>query len=87
MSWSGHRRAHGRYRRPGYCPAEPVFSHHFKMDPDTLDFEIGVPVTKPVSPAGRLKTGPTVRDLGGTHCLPGKTSTGMSWDACDRLRA
>jgi effector-binding domain-containing protein len=27
------------------------------MDPDTFDFEIGVPVTGPVSPAGRVKPG------------------------------
>ena len=41
----------------GVAPAGPVFSHHFRMDPDTFDFEIGVPVTEPVSPAGRVKPG------------------------------
>lgn len=41
----------------GIAPAGPVFSHHFRMDPDIFDFEIGVPVTKPVSPAGRVKPG------------------------------
>src|SRR5579864_4359253 len=41
----------------GVAPAGPVFSHHFKMDPETFDFEIGVPVPKPVSPVGRVKPG------------------------------
>jgi effector-binding domain-containing protein len=41
----------------GIAPAGPVFSHHFKMDPKIFDFEIGVPVTKPVSPAGRVQPG------------------------------
>jgi effector-binding domain-containing protein len=41
----------------GVAPAGPVFSHHFRMDPDTFDFEVGVPVAKPVSPVGRVKPG------------------------------
>lgn len=41
----------------GMTPAGPVFSHHLRMDPDTFDFEIGVPVTAPVSAAGRVKPG------------------------------
>jgi effector-binding domain-containing protein len=41
----------------GVAPAGPVFSHHFKMDPDIFDFEIGVPVTAPVAAAGRMKPG------------------------------
>jgi effector-binding domain-containing protein len=41
----------------GIVPAGPVFSHHFRMDPGIFDFEIGVPVNKPVSPAGRVKPG------------------------------
>jgi effector-binding domain-containing protein len=39
----------------GIGPAGPVFSHHRRMDPDIFDFEIGVPVTKPVTPVGRVK--------------------------------
>lgn len=39
----------------GIGPAGPVFSHHFRMDPDTFDFEVGVPVRAPVSAAGRVK--------------------------------
>ncbi|HEX4945025.1 MAG TPA: GyrI-like domain-containing protein [Usitatibacteraceae bacterium] len=41
----------------GIGPAGPVFSHHFRMDPATFDFEVGVPVTAPVTPVGRVKPG------------------------------
>lgn len=37
------------------APAGPWFSHHLKMDPDIFDFEISVPVTKPVVAAGRVQ--------------------------------
>lgn len=39
----------------GIAPAGAVFSHQFKMSPDQFDFEVGVPVSKPVSPMGRVK--------------------------------
>lgn len=35
----------------------PWFSHHLRMDPEIFDFEIGVPVAAPVTPAGRMKPG------------------------------
>src|SRR5690606_25358784 len=35
-------------------PAGPFFSHHFRMDPDVFDFEVGVPVEAPITPAGRV---------------------------------
>ena len=41
----------------GIAPAGPLFSHHFKMDPAIFDFEVGVPVDAPVSPAGRVQVG------------------------------
>jgi effector-binding domain-containing protein len=41
----------------GVAPAGPIFSHHFRMDPDTFDCEIGVPVAAPISAAGRVKPG------------------------------
>ncbi len=41
----------------GIGPAGPVFSHHFRMVPDIWDFEVGVPVTGPVTPVGRVKAG------------------------------
>lgn len=41
----------------GIAPAGPWYTHHLRMDPTVFDFEIGVPVTSPVSPAGRVKPG------------------------------
>jgi effector-binding domain-containing protein len=41
----------------GVTPVGPIFSHHFRMDPQTFDFEIGVPVDEPVEPAGRVRSG------------------------------
>ena len=38
----------------GVGPAGPVFDLHFRMDPKVFDFEVGVPVSSPVSPAGRV---------------------------------
>ena len=41
----------------GIAPAGPVFSHHFRMDPKTFDFEVGLPVAAPVFATGRVKPG------------------------------
>ena len=41
----------------GIKPVGPWFSHHLKMDPKTFDFEIGVPVDKPIEVSGRVKPG------------------------------
>ena len=41
----------------GIRPTGPWFDHHFTMAPDHWDFEIGVPVSVPVAPAGRVKPG------------------------------
>jgi effector-binding domain-containing protein len=41
----------------GISPAGPWFTHHLRMDPATFDFEIGVPVTSPVAPSGRVSPG------------------------------
>ncbi len=41
----------------GIGSGEPWFSHHFRMDPETFDFEIGVPVTAPVIATGRVQPG------------------------------
>ena len=38
----------------GVAPTGPWFSHHFRMDPATFDFEVGVPVSAPVKPTGRV---------------------------------
>jgi effector-binding domain-containing protein len=41
----------------GIGPAGPAFSRHFKWDPDEFDFEVGVPVSAPVTPTGRVTAG------------------------------
>lgn len=41
----------------GAEPAGPWFTHHLQMDPETFDFEIGVPVKTPVVAAGRVQPG------------------------------
>ncbi len=41
----------------GLKPAGPVFSHHFTLSPEIFDFEVGVPVSKAFTPAGRVKAG------------------------------
>jgi effector-binding domain-containing protein len=38
-------------------PAGPWFTHHLKMDPAIFDFEICVPVNKPIKSAGRVQPG------------------------------
>ena len=41
----------------GVAAAGPLFSHHFRMDPEVFDFEVGVPVAEPVQSDGRLEAG------------------------------
>lgn len=41
----------------GIGPAGAFFSHHFRMDPGIFDFVVGVPVSAPVSPTGRVEAG------------------------------
>ncbi|PWF47927.1 GyrI-like domain-containing protein [Massilia glaciei] len=70
----------------GVGPAGPVFSHHFRMEPGLFDFEVGVPVSGPVAPAGRVKAGalPAARVArtvlhGGYEGLPGGWGQFMEW--------
>jgi effector-binding domain-containing protein len=41
----------------GQTPAGPWLTHHFSFPPGQFDFEICVPVEKPIAPAGRVKPG------------------------------
>lgn len=41
----------------GIAATGPWFSHHYRMDPATFDFDVGVPVASPVSPAGEVRPG------------------------------
>ena len=39
----------------GIAPAGPLFSRHLRIDPAIFDFEISVPVSATVTPAGRVR--------------------------------
>ena len=39
----------------GVKPTGPMFSHHFRMSPETFDLEVGVPVAAPITASGRVK--------------------------------
>ncbi len=41
----------------GIAAAGAWYTHHFRMDPNVFDFEIGVPVASPVSASGRVQPG------------------------------
>jgi effector-binding domain-containing protein len=41
----------------GITPTAAVFAHHLQMSPDTFDFEVGLPVSTPVTAVGRVKPG------------------------------
>ena len=43
--------------KQGIGPVGAVFAHHFGMTPGIFNFEVGVPVSGPVSPTGRVKAG------------------------------
>ena len=53
----GYREVMAAVAAQGIAPVGPWFTHHLQMDPDTFDFEIGVPVATPVAAAGRVKPG------------------------------
>lgn len=41
----------------GIEPSGPWFTHHFRIVPEIFEFEICVPVDKPVKPVGRVQPG------------------------------
>ena len=52
----------------GLAPAGAVFSHHFRMDPEFFDFEVGIPVEGIVEPSGRVKEG-KLRSVKAAHTV------------------
>ena len=70
----------------GVGPAGPWYTRHFRMDPEVFDFEIGVPVSGTVEPAGRVAPGErpggkVVRTVyhGGYEGLPGGWGEFEAW--------
>lgn len=41
----------------GLSPQGPMFVHHLKLSSQDFDFEVGFPVSAPITPAGRVKPG------------------------------
>ena len=68
----------------GVTPTGPWFSHHFRMDPATFDFEVGVPVSGPVNAAGRVATSqlPATR-VARTVYRGGYEGLGAAWGELD----
>jgi effector-binding domain-containing protein len=68
----------------GITPTGPWFSHHFCMDPNVFDFEIGVPVAAEVAPRGRVKPGqlPAAR-VARTTYVGGYEGLGSAWGEFD----
>lgn len=68
----------------GLTPAGPFFSHHLRMDPDVFDFEIGVPVSAAITPAGRVTAGrlPAAR-VARTTYHGGYGGLGAAWSEFD----
>lgn len=53
----GYREVMAAVAAQGIAPVGPWLTHHLRMDPDTFDFEICVPVAAPISAAGRVQPG------------------------------
>lgn len=53
----GHAELMATLGRQGITPAGRWFTHHLKLDPAVFDFEIGVPVERPVEAIGRVAPG------------------------------
>lgn len=80
--------------RQGIAPAGPLFDHHFSAPDTHFDFEIGVPVSKPVVPNGRVipSERPAFRAVkavlvGGYENLPEAWPELMQWIAEQGLQA
>ena len=78
----------------GIAATGPWFSHHFRIDPTSFDFEVGVPVASPVAPAGRVTAGelPAARVArtvyhGGYEGLGGGWGALEKWIAAEGLAA
>lgn len=65
-------------------PIGPVFSRHFRIDPQVFDFEVGVPVAEPFRASGRVKPSslPPVRAARTIHRGPYE-GLHASWEAFD----
>ncbi len=64
----------------GLAEAGPWFTHHLRMDPKVFDFEICVPVKRPVTAKGRVKPGRfAARKVARTTYHGGYEDLGAAW--------
>ena len=64
----------------GITTSGPWLTHHLKMDPDSFDFEICVPVTTPITPTGRVRAGQLpARKVARTVYHGGYEGLGAGW--------
>lgn len=62
------------------APSGPLFSHHFRMDLEVFDFEVGVPVSAPVTATGRVQPGElTAREVARTTYRGPYEDLGSAW--------
>ncbi len=69
----------------GIAPAGAFFSHHFRVDATTFDFELGVPVATEVKPVGRVQYGelPGAKVIRTTY-RGGYEGLGAAWGEFDQ---
>lgn len=75
-------------KQQGIGPAGPLFSRHFRIHPEVWDFEVGVPVHTPVTPAGRVIAAELpARRIASTTYHGGYEGLGAAWGEFDRTLA
>ena len=82
----------GAVRAQGTGPAGALFMHHLSMHADRIDVELGVPVSVPFAPAGRVEAGvlPETRVaravvVGDYSGLPASWGNLLDWVSAQRL--
>jgi len=68
----------------GMTPAGPVFSRHFRIDPEVFDFEVGVPAAKRFKASGRVEPSnlPSAKAAGTIYRGPYE-GLGSAWEQFD----
>ena len=81
----GLQEVHAALAAQGAAPAGPWFTHHLEIQPDGWDFEIGVPVARPIATAGRVgpREWPAMRVAQAT-LRGGYEGLGPAWGELDR---
>ncbi len=80
----GLRDLHAALAEQGVAAAGPWFTHHLRVEPSGWDFEICVPVAKPIRAVGRVAMGewPAMSVARTVHC-GGFEGLGAAWGELD----